>query len=173
MSLGQSPLGLCVISLNLPKDWFELDQSSQGGPDQNPRSRHQHRHRQRNRGRWRNNMPSALRTNPGPASDRIQLYYSSPGSVLDFKMPPSECTEDESLQRRLYYVGAVAVPHRKKDHDKARGTMGCSDGLDVEELRLDYNVAIRYCQGPFRAGQPARISINLRSNFTGESVTIR
>lgn len=120
-------------------------------------------------------MPSALRNNPGPAPDHIQLYYSSSGVVLDFKMPPLECLEDDTqtLQRRLYYVGAVAAPHRKKDHDKARGTMGCSDGLDVEELKLDYNVAIRYCQGPFRAGQPARISINLRSNFTGDSVTIR
>lgn len=120
-------------------------------------------------------MPSALRNNPGPASDHIQLYYSSSGTVLDFKMPPLECVEDDTqtLQRRLYYVGVVAVPHRKKDHHKTRGTVGCSDGLDVEELRLDYNVAIRYCQGPFRAGQAARISINLRSNFTGDTVTIR
>ena len=90
-------------------------------------------------------------------------------------MPPLGCAEDDSQQpqRRLYYVGAVAFPDREKDRDMARKTVGCSDGGDEEDLRLDYNVVIRYRRGPVHTGQPAGISVNLRSNFTGDSVTIR
>ncbi|XP_062408355.1 transmembrane protein 132C [Sardina pilchardus] len=173
--ITQSPLGLCVVSLTLPKDWFELDQSVHANTGQNPRARYQHRHRQRNRARRRQNVPSALRDNSVPAADRIQLYYSSSGAVSDFKTTTLGCVEDdtEPMQRRLYYVGAVALPHREKDRDKARGAVVCSDGEGEEELRLDYNVVIRFCRGPVRTGQPARIFVNLRSNFTGDSVTIR
>ncbi|KAL2097356.1 hypothetical protein ACEWY4_006563 [Coilia grayii] len=173
--ITQSPLGLCVVSLSLPKDWFELGQTSQAGTRQNPRLRyqHRHRHRQRSTGRRRHHTPSALRDQPGAPSDHIHLYYSSSGTVPNLKLPTQGCAVDDTqpLQRRLYYVGAVALPEREKD--KAKWTVGCSGGRDVEELRLDYNVLLHYRPGPVRTGQPIGISVNLRSNFTGDSITIR
>ncbi|KAG9342376.1 hypothetical protein JZ751_016371 [Albula glossodonta] len=51
--------------------------------------------------------------------------------------------------------------------------MGCSDGQEEEELRLDPNVLIGYRRGPVRAGRPIGVSVSVRSNFTGDFVIIR
>lgn len=46
-------------------------------------------------------------------------------------------------------------------------------GQEVEELSLDSHVLIRYHRGLALIGQPIRISVNLRANFSAEFVVIR
>ncbi|XP_014050784.2 transmembrane protein 132A isoform X1 [Salmo salar] len=185
--ITQPPLGLCVVTLALPKDWFEVDQTSQPylGPSQH--ARHTHRHRTRNRGRRHEGVvvggadgipfPGALRYSPAHTGDRIQLYYSLFGIASNIKLAPPRCVEDKlpQSQRQLIYIGAVTLRkyNKGREANRTKEEIDCCNGQEEEELRLDSNVLIRYRRGPVRTGQPIGISVNLKANFNAEFVVIR
>nr|XP_046183462.1 transmembrane protein 132A-like isoform X2 [Oncorhynchus gorbuscha] len=183
----QPPLGLCVVTLALPKDWFEADQTTQPYLGPNQRARHTHRHRSRNRGRRHEGVvvggaggipfPGALRYSPTHTGDRIQLYYSLFGTASNIKLAPPRCVEDKlpQSQRQLIYIGAVTLReyNKGKEANRTKEEIDCCNGQEEEELRLDSNVLIRYRRGPVRTGQPIGISVNLRANFSAEFVVIR
>lgn len=187
LSPSQPPLGLCVVTLALPKDWFEADQTSQPYLIPNQRARHTHRHRTRNRGRRHEGVvvggaggipfPGTLRYSPAHAGDRIQLFYSLFGTASNLKLAPSRCVQDKlpQSQRELFYIGSVTLREysKRKEANGTKEEIGCCNGQEEEELRLDSNVLIRYCRGPVQAGQPIRVSVNLRANFSAEFVVIR
>uniref|UniRef100_UPI003AAF2F82 transmembrane protein 132C n=1 Tax=Centroberyx gerrardi TaxID=166262 RepID=UPI003AAF2F82 len=180
------PLGLCVVTLTLPNDWFEeehLDQSYQG---LDKRYRHIHDRRwAQNRERQRESrrdtaVPGALRYQRGPIGDRIQLYYSSFGTVANLKLTPPRCVEDKlpQSQRQLFYIKAVTLreeekEEKKKERNSTKEEEACLNGQEVEDLNLDSHVLIRYHRGPIRIGQPIGVSVNLRANFSAEFVVIR
>lgn len=49
----------------------------------------------------------------------------------------------------------------------------CLNGQKEEELSLDSNVMIRYHRGPVVIGDPIKVSVHLRANFSAEFVVIR
>lgn len=59
------------------------------------------------------------------------------------------------------------VESRTKEQEK------CLNGEEGEELNLDSHVLIRYHRGLALIGQPVRVSVNLRANFSAEFVVIR
>ncbi|XP_040892669.1 transmembrane protein 132C [Toxotes jaculatrix] len=203
--ITQPPLGLCVVTLTLPSDWFEdqhINQSHQD-PDKwhsniHPHNRVQKRERQRgglhhsNRQRLPSlryhpgvdgdisqaDVPQALRYPRGPMRHQIQLYYSSFDTVTNTELTPPECVEDRAAQsqRQLFYIKAVALRDEKeKERGKSRTKEEevCLNGQEEEELHLDSHVVIRYHRGPVLIGQPVRVSVNLRGNFSAEFVVIR
>lgn len=176
-SPSQPPLGLCVVTLTLPRDWFEDDQSSQPHLTPTQRLRHTHRHRSRARGRRHKDAvtPGALRYSPGHATGHIQLYYSSFGTVSNLQLTPPRCVEDKlpQSQRQLFYIGAMALRDEDKELNRMTSEAGCLNGQEEEELQLDSNVLIRYRRGPVHTGQPIGVSVNLRANFSAEFVVIR
>ncbi|KAJ8000921.1 hypothetical protein DPEC_G00185400 [Dallia pectoralis] len=171
----QPPLGLCVVTLTLPKEWFEPDQTNNAYLGPNQHTKHIHRFRARSRGRRHGHtFPGSLRYSP--AGERVQVYYSSLGAVSNLKLAPPRCVEGklQQSQRQLFYVGAVTL--RDSNGMAPNGTedqTSCSNGQEQEELRLDSNVLIRYRRGPVRPGQSIGISVNLRANFSAEFVVIR
>ncbi|KAM9399152.1 transmembrane protein 132D-like [Salvelinus alpinus] len=183
--ITQPPLGLCVVTLALPKDWFEADQTSQ--PYLSPNQHARQTHHTRNRGRRHEGgvvggaggipFPGALRYSPAHAGDRIQLYYSLFGTASNLKLAPPRCVQDKlpQSQRELFYIGAVTLReyNKRKEADGTKEKIGCCNGQEEEELWLDSNVLIRYRRGPVRAGQPIGVSVNLRPNFSAEFVVIR
>nr|XP_023991135.1 transmembrane protein 132A-like [Salvelinus alpinus] len=184
-SVSQPPLGLCVVTLALPKDWFEADQTSQ--PYLSPNQHARQTHHTRNRGRRHEGgvvggtggvpFPGALRYSPAHAGDRIQLYYSLFGTASNRKLAPPRCVQDKlpPSQRELFYIGAVTLReyNKRKEANGTKEKIGCCNGQEEEELWLDSNVLIRYRRGPVRAGQPIGVSVNLRPNFSAEFVVIR
>ncbi|XP_029115095.1 transmembrane protein 132C [Scleropages formosus] len=167
--ITQPPLGLCVATLNLPKHWFDSDNSA--SPNQSPvLGSKRHWGRKRHRGR----RHGGSRAQRGRTTARVQLYYSCSGFVTNFKMLPLRCTEDklQQSQKRLFYLGAVAPS--AGDHESGGDTesMECPDALG-EELRLDSNIVIGYQKGPVREGRRIGVSVSLMSNFTGDLVVIR
>ncbi|KAJ8373062.1 hypothetical protein AAFF_G00271900 [Aldrovandia affinis] len=176
--ITQPPLGLCVVSLSLPKGWFAAEgRSGTSNHRHSHRPHYPHRHRHRGRRNW--DAPSSPKSKPSHSVHHIQLYYSSSssGSASKPKLSPPSCTEDklQPSQRRLYHIGAVSLRDGPglAGKDRSKEEAGCSDGQEEEELRLDPNVLIGYRKGPVRAGRPIGVSVSVRSNFTGDFVVIR
>ncbi|XP_034147053.1 transmembrane protein 132C isoform X2 [Esox lucius] len=174
--ITQPPLGLCVVTLTLPTEWFESELTNKAYLGPNQRARHTNRYRVRNRGRRHGDPPpGSLRYSP--SGERVQVYYSSFGTVSNPKLVPPRCVEGklQQSQRQLFYIGAVTLRdyNKGKEANGTRDHTGCSSGQEQEELRLDSNVLIRYRRGPVRTGQPIGISVNLRANFSAEFVVIR
>ncbi|XP_061101027.1 transmembrane protein 132C-like [Conger conger] len=161
----QAPLGLCVVSLDLPKRWFRAGR------------RHGHalhyppRHRDRRWARRLRHTLTAPRTEPGRSAHHVQLYYSSSVASGPRRAPPG-CAEEQlqQSQRRLRYLGPLAGAGG--DYQSG-GQLGRSDRQEEEELLLDPNVLIGYGRGPVRAGRPIGVSVSVRANFTGDFVVIR
>ncbi|XP_016323571.1 transmembrane protein 132C-like [Sinocyclocheilus anshuiensis] len=167
----QPPFGLCVVTLTLSNDWFEPIQNIKANLDQIFKQRHLSRNRSRSRNRERRHpyMPRG----PRGQSDQIQLYYSSFGIVSNPKAGPPRCVEEvlQQSERKLHYIGPVGLEDQQIN--KTEQSSKCLDKQVEEKLWLDSNVLIVYSKGPVRAGQPVRVSVNLRANFSVESLTIR
>ncbi|KAI1887833.1 hypothetical protein AGOR_G00194510 [Albula goreensis] len=174
-SVTQPPLGLCLASLSLPKHWFAAEKkSARSRKDQSHRLHYPPRHRPRHRGRHLWASLASPKSKTSHSADHIQLYYSSSGTVSNLKASPPSCTEDklQQSQGRLYHIGAVTLQDGAVGKNRSKEEMGCSDGQEEEELRLDPNVLIGYRRGPVRAGRPIGVSVSVRSNFTGDFVII-
>ncbi|XP_049428732.1 transmembrane protein 132A [Epinephelus fuscoguttatus] len=206
--ITQPPLGLCVVTLTLPNDWFEDQHTNQSHQDLDnwhsnihPRRRVQKRERQRrgyphgnlvNRhhttspslryhagvdGDTQGYVPWALRYRRIPMRNQIQLYYSSSDTVADLMLTPPRCVEDRAAQsqRQLIHIKAVALKEKQdeREHSRTKEEETCLNGQGEEELSLDPHVMIRYYRGPVLIGQPIKVSVNLRANFSAEFVVIR
>ncbi|XP_051559632.1 transmembrane protein 132D [Myxocyprinus asiaticus] len=173
--ITQPPFGLCVVTLTLPKDWFMSNQNIKPNLDLIFKQHHFSRHRSRNRGKRHQYMPRGLAANSGFLTDKIQLYCSSFGVVSNLKVGPPRCVEEElqQSQRKLYYIGPVGLEDQRTEINKTKQSSACLDGRAEEKVWLDSNVLILSSKGPVRTGQPIRVSINLRANFSGESIIIR
>ncbi|XP_034400826.1 transmembrane protein 132D [Cyclopterus lumpus] len=162
--ITQPPLGLCVVTLTLPSDWFEDQHTSQShqdfGVDEDTQG----------------HVPWALRHQRVPNRNQIQLYYSSSDTVVDLHLTPPGCVEDRAAQsqRQLFHIKAVTLKEEQREQSRAKGKEEtCLNGQEEEELSLDPHVMIRYHRGPALIEQPIRVSLNLRANFSGELVVIR
>lgn len=152
-----------MVTLKLPQGWTEMDQSASSHPRQSLKSKQLHRQRYRGK---------RLRGQASRPVPHIRLYCSSPGSVSDFKQSPACLKEKwEPSQKRLYYLGALAMGGKAWVRNLTREHLGCSNA--AEELRLDPNVLIGYQRGPVHGSQQVQVSISLMSNFTGDLVIIR
>ncbi|KAB5581451.1 hypothetical protein PHYPO_G00175910 [Pangasianodon hypophthalmus] len=171
--IAQPPLGLCVVTMTLPKDWFKPDQTVQPHQSQRFKQRHPYRSRSPNHSPWGKNLPASLRAKPGILSDMIQLYYSSFGSVTNHKISPPRCVVGKQSQRNLYYIGSVALPDKETKSNKTTQGFSCSSELEQDELWLNSDVLIYYNKGPVRAGQPVGVSLNLRANFSGDFLIVK
>ncbi|XP_047200321.1 transmembrane protein 132D [Hippoglossus stenolepis] len=198
--ITQPPLGLCVATLTLPSDWFEDQNTNRSHPDLHkwqsrihPHIRIHKRERQRSGHHHSNSLryhpgvdgdthadvPQALRYPRGPTRNQIQLYYSTFDTVANLKLTPPGCVEDRGAQsqRQLFHIKAVALREEEREkHTGQRRTKeeeACLNKQEGEELSLDSHVVIRYHRGPVLIGQPIRMSVNLRSNFSAEFVVIR
>ncbi|XP_040000791.1 transmembrane protein 132C [Xiphias gladius] len=207
--ITQPPLGLCLVSLTLPSDWFEYKHTNQSHQNLDkwhsnihPHNRVQKRERQWGGHHHRNfvnrqrvtspslrylpgvdgetqaDVPWVVRYPRAPVRNQIQLYYSSFDTVAKPKLTPPGCVEDRvaQSQRQLFHIKAVTL--REEEEEKERGQSrtkeeACFNGQKEEELSLDSHVEIRYHRGPVLIGQPIRVSVNLRSNFSAEFVVIR
>lgn len=167
------PLGLCVVTLTLPKDWFKPDQMVQPHQSQRFRQRHPNRPRSRNHSPWGQNFPASLRAKPGILTDMIQLYYSSFGSETNHKMSPPICVADKQSQRKLYYIASLALPDKETKSNKTMQGFSCSNELEQDELWLNSDVLIYYNKGPVRAGQPVGVSLNLRATFSRDFLIVK
>ncbi|XP_056324990.1 transmembrane protein 132C [Danio aesculapii] len=168
--ITQPPFGLCVVTLTLPNDWFEPAENTEAKADQTSKQRYISRNRSRSRSRKRRHphVPAGHRAQP----DQIQLYYSSFG-ILSIKTGPPRCVEEtvQQSERKLLYIGPVGL--EDQEINKTKQSPACLDTKAEEKFWLDSNVLIVYSKGPVRAGQPIRLSVNLRANYSGESLTIR
>ncbi|XP_053477421.1 transmembrane protein 132A [Ictalurus furcatus] len=171
--IAQPPLGLCVVTLTLPKDWFKPDQTVQPHQSQRFRQRHPNRPRSRNHSPWGQNFPASLRAKPGILTDMIQLYYSSFGSETNHKMSPPICVADKQSQRKLYYIASLALPDKETKSNKTMQGFSCSNELEQDELWLNSDVLIYYNKGPVQAGQPVGVSLNLRATFSGDFLIVK
>ncbi|KAG7235885.1 hypothetical protein INR49_002082 [Caranx melampygus] len=194
--LTQPPLGLCVVTLPLPSDWFKDQNASQSHQDLFKwQSNNYNQNRMQKRGRQRGghyhsnfvtrqrmtppsnryhpsddgDAPGALRSLRGPMRNQIQLYYSSFDTAAG-------CVEDRAAQsqRQLFHIKAVTLrEEKKKEIGRTKEEETCLNGQDAEELGLDSHVTIRYHRGPVLIGQPVKVSVSVRANFSSEFVVIR
>ncbi|KAM9363212.1 transmembrane protein 132D [Symphorus nematophorus] len=204
--MTQPPLGLCVVTLTLPSDWFEDQISNQSQQESykwhSTRQRVQKREWQRgghhqsifvNRQRaaspspryhsgadvdTQQDVPRSFRYQRGPMRNQVQLYYSSFDTSADLQLTPRGCVEDRAApsQRQLFYIKAVTLKEKEEkesEESRTKEQETCLSGQEEEELSLDSHVVIRYHKGPVLIGQPIRVSVNLRANFSAEFVVIR
>ncbi|XP_073330547.1 transmembrane protein 132C [Pagrus major] len=181
--MTQPPLGLCVVTLTLPSDWFEdqhTNQSLQWHSSFHPRRRVQkrERHHHSNFVNRQSATPPSLRYQRGPVRNQIQLYYSSFDTVADFELTPFRCVEDRaaSSPRQLFHIKAVTLKEKEekeREESRTKEQETCLSGEEEEELNLDSHVLISYHRGLSLIGQPVRVSVNLRANFSAEFVVIR
>ncbi|KAK7929790.1 hypothetical protein WMY93_006185 [Mugilogobius chulae] len=200
--ITQPPLGFCVLTLTLPRDWFkdtEADQSEDRTAELQSRStsyrRVKNRERQRKselRHRHGSSQPHRYEEetdeedaqNPEglrfqrPAKNQVQLYYSTvETSNLDFSSGAPACEEDQWLksQRQLFFLRSVGLKEEKPDQrpSQTKEVRSCLNGPREAELNLDSHIVIGYHRGPVLIGQPIRVSVSLRSNFSQEFVIIR
>ncbi|KAM9477004.1 transmembrane protein 132C [Clarias gariepinus] len=171
--IPQPPLGLCVVTMNLPKDWFKPDETIHLKQSQKVRQRHPHRLRSHNRSPWRTNFPASLSSKSGVLNHMIQLYYSFFGSETNRKMSPPRCSAGKQSQRNLYYIGSVALPEKETKTNKPVQGISCSSKHDQDELWLNSDVLIYYNKGPVQAGKQVEVSINLRENFSGDFLIVK
>lgn len=167
------PLGLCVVTMNLPKDWFKPDETIYLNQSQKVRQRHPHRLRSHNRSPWRTNFPASLSSKSGVLNHMIQLYYSFFGSETNRKMSPPRCSAGKQSQRNLYYIGSVALSEKETKTNKPVQGISCSSEHDQDELWLNSDVLIYYNKGPVRAGKQVEVSINLRETFSGDFLIVK
>lgn len=167
------PLGLCVVTMTLPKDWFKPNQTAQLYQRQRFRQRHPYRLRSHNRSPWGKNFPASLRAKPGVLKDMIRLYYSSIGSITNHKISPLRCMADKQTQRNLYYIGSVDLPDKETKSNKPMQGYSCSSELEQDELWLNPDVLIYYNKGPVQVGQPVGVSLNIRTNFSGDFLIVK
>lgn len=79
-------------------------------------------------------------------------------------------------QRQLLHIKAVTLKEeedKEREGSRTKEEETCLNGQEVEELSLDSHVIIRYHRGLVLIGQPIRVSVNLRANFSAEFVIIR
>ncbi|KAA8594442.1 hypothetical protein FQN60_011577, partial [Etheostoma spectabile] len=194
--LTQPPLGLCLVTLTLPTDWFEDPPTNQSRQELvkrptniHPRHRLKKRERQRmghlqgnyvNRQRMdgdtRGDVPRALRHHRIPMRNQIQLYYSFSDSAADPHLTPAGCVEDSAAQsqRQLIHIRPLTLKEEGgREQSRTKEEETCLNGQEDEELSLDPHVLISYHRGPVLLGQPIRVSVNLRANFSAEFVVIR
>ncbi|XP_078126398.1 transmembrane protein 132C [Sander vitreus] len=170
--ITQPPLGLCVVTLTLPTDWFEDPHTNQSRQELVKwRSNIHPRRRLKKQERQRRGHHHRI-----PMRNQIQLYYSFSDTAADLKLTPAGCVEDSAaqFQRQLIHIRAVTLKEegdRKQSRTKEEET--CLNGQEEEELSLDPHVLISYHRGPVLIGQPIRVSVNLRANFSAEFVVIR
>ncbi|XP_036971914.1 transmembrane protein 132D [Acanthopagrus latus] len=156
-----------------------------------PRSGHQHsttvehegatppslRYQSAVNGETQVHVPRAFRYQRGPVRNQIQLYYSSFDIVADFELT-QRCVEDRaaSFPRQLFHIKAVTLKdeeEKEREESRTKEQETCLNGEEEEELSLDSHVLIHYHRGLAVIGQPVRVSVNLRANFTAEFVVIR
>ncbi|XP_044041545.1 transmembrane protein 132C isoform X2 [Siniperca chuatsi] len=186
--ITQPPLGLCLVTLTLPRDWFEDQHSNQSHQDLDkwhsnihPHRRVQKREQQQGRHHHSNFVNHQRVTSPllryqrGPMRNQIQLYYSSFDTVDDLELTPPGCVEDRAAQsqRQLFHIKAVTLKEEEEREQSRTKEETCLNGQQAEELILDSHVVIRYHRGPVLIGQPIRVSVNLRANFSAEFVVLR
>lgn len=95
----------------------------------------------------------------------------------------SSCLEERPAesQRELFYIRAVTLKEEEEEGMEMETTAGgggggdetCLEGRQVTELPLDPHVSIRYQRGVALIGQPVRVSLSLRSNFSADFVVVR
>ncbi|XP_072239817.1 transmembrane protein 132C [Leuresthes tenuis] len=175
--ITQPPLGLCVVTLTLPSDWFKDQDQRTNQSHHNLDRWHKniHHHRVQTRERQRGQRHHG---NFDPMTNQIQLYYSSFNRVADFKLTQERCVEESvaQSQRQLFIIKALTLKEEKEDKgSKKDGTEkeDCLSGQQEEVLSVDSHVVIRYHRGPVLIGQPIRVSVNLRANFSADFVVIR
>ncbi|KAM8878870.1 transmembrane protein 132C isoform 2-T3 [Spinachia spinachia] len=198
--ITQPPLGLCVATLTLPRHWFEDQHTNQShdGMEKWPsntyhgrwmqtRERQQRGHRHGNVANHQQrspvgfdedtqgHFPWALRYQRAPITNQIQLYYSSSDTVANLDLTPPGCVKDgrAQSQRKLFHIKAVTLKEEKRERSRTKEEETCLNTQQEDELSLDPHVMIRYHRGPVVIGQPIRVSLNLRANFSGELVVIR
>lgn len=80
-------------------------------------------------------------------------------------------------QMQLFHIKAVTLREEEEEKDREQSRTKeeetCLNGQEEEELSLDSHVMIRYHRGPVIIGDPIRVSVNLRANFSAECVVIR
>ena len=78
-------------------------------------------------------------------------------------------------QRQLFHIKTVTLKEEEEEREQTstKEEETCLNGKEEEELSLDPHVMIRYHRGPVLIGQPIRVSVNLRTNFSAEFAVIR
>lgn len=103
-------------------------------------------------------------------------YMCIPSVKRTLTVHPFRCVEGRAAesQRQLFHIKAVTLKEQLEDkgREESKTEDSCSSDLE-EELSLDSHVVIRYHKGPVLIGQPVKVSVNLRANFTGQFVVIR
>ncbi|XP_034044575.1 transmembrane protein 132C [Thalassophryne amazonica] len=167
----QPPLGFCIVTLTLPSDWFKDQHTGQSHHGLNKWFRYiqnhhhvqkQHRHKS-HKHQW------------NPIRNQVQLYLSYT-SRASRQLTVRGCAEDRisQSQQQLFYIKAVSL--RDQKNNQQNGTKEeefCLNGQKEEELNLDSHVLICYHRGPVLIGQPIRVSVNVRANFSAELVVVR
>lgn len=91
----------------------------------------------------------------------------------------SRCLEERPAesQRELFHIRAVTLKEEDEDMEVETAAGGggeaCLEGQQVTELSLDPHVSIRYQRRVALIGQPARVSLSLRANFSSDFVVVR
>ncbi|CAJ1053266.1 transmembrane protein 132A [Xyrichtys novacula] len=122
------------------------------------------------------NAPRALRRQQGPMRDQIQLFYSSVDVEAEFEPTAAGCVEERAAQsqRKLVHIRALTLKEEKEGKLKRTPEKEtCLNGQEEEAISLDSHVVIHHYRGPVMIGQPIRVSVNLRGNFSAEFVVIR
>lgn len=88
----------------------------------------------------------------------------------------SRCLEERPAesQRELFYIRAVNLKEEEDmEVETAAGRGSCLEGRQVTELSLDPHVSIRYQRSVALIGQPVRVSLSLRANFSADFIVVR
>lgn len=87
------------------------------------------------------------------------------------------CLEERPAesQRELFYFRAVTLKEEKENMEveTAAGGGSCLEGREVTELSLDSHVSISYQRSIALNGQPARVSLSMRANFSADFIVVR
>ncbi|XP_072318690.1 transmembrane protein 132D [Eucyclogobius newberryi] len=197
LCVTQPPLGFCVVTLTLPSDWFkDQDQSEQSTAELHSRApsyrRVKNRTRQKRQFRLRHRASQTLRYESEeddvqdleglrfqqPTNNHIQLYYSTVETFdFEFSSGAPACEEDQwsQSQRQLFFLKSVHLKEEKPDQrpSQTKEVRSCLHGPQEAELNLDAHVVIGYHRGPVLIGQPIRVSVSLRANFSNDFVIIK
>ncbi|XP_068178439.1 transmembrane protein 132C [Antennarius striatus] len=198
--MTEPPLGICVVTLTLPSEWFKDQHPSKFHQNVSKRHISIHRHvrvqkweRQqgrhhnhfvnqhlRNSSSWRyhsdvhgNTLGAVQRVHRyrrGPMRNQVQLYYSSFETQDDPELKEQGAAQS---QRQLFHIKAVTPWEEEKERESMTKEESCFNGEEEEELHLDSHVMIRYHKGLVLIGRSVRVSVNLRDNFSATFVVIR